>query len=113
VALKLGGYKMIKSVEQLQKLLDTSKTPKYWYRICPKGYWEQGDAGLIDDKYVLDFENGKWVTYYSERGQRSNFQTFSSESEACDYFYSFLKEKNSQALEHNNGKHVKNWENVL
>ena len=44
------------------------------------------------EKYVIDsIPNGKWVTYYSEKGLRTGERTFDSEEEACNYFIQTLK----------------------
>ncbi len=37
--------------------------------------------------YCLIFEDGVWKYYYSERGHMTGLKEFTSESEACEYFY--------------------------
>ena len=103
---------MSMTVEQLQNKLNANKVPGYWYRILPEGYWKQGNAGLIDEKYVLSFENEKWYAYYSERGQKSDLREFSSESKACDYFYGHLFKANVKEKERLNVEFIDNWEKV-
>ena len=103
---------MSMTVEHLRNKLDANKVPKYWYRILPEGYWKQGSAGLMDEKYILSFENEKWCVYYSERGQKSDCHEFSSESEACDYFYWHLFHANTKEKERLNVECVDSWEKV-
>lgn len=61
-------------------------------RLSPNAY--SLDGGLPNERYVLNQQpNGVWETYYSERGQKSNFRCFGSEAAACDSFLSqILKE---------------------
>jgi len=45
-------------------------------------------GGLPNEAYCVEQSpDGKWHTYYSERGQRTGLKTFDSEDEACDYFF--------------------------
>jgi len=48
-------------------------------------------GGLPNEKYCLANESGKWVVYYSERGQRTGEKVFSSESKACEYLFSRME----------------------
>lgn len=36
------------------------------------------------DTYVLESENGQWLLYYNDRGQRYEQQEFADESIACE-----------------------------
>jgi hypothetical protein len=42
------------------------------------------EGGLPNEKLCLDYENGKWIVYYSEHGIRTGIQYFDNEDEACD-----------------------------
>lgn len=53
--------------------------------VSPEAY--SLDGGLPNECYVLDREsNERWTVYYSERGQKSGYRSFDSESAACQYF---------------------------
>lgn len=41
-------------------------------------------------KYCIDYEDGLWMIYYSERGSQSAKRTFAGEEEACEEFYLWL-----------------------
>lgn len=58
--------------------------------IYPGFYSLNGD--LLPDKIVLYQNYHKWeVFYFDERGNREKFHAFESESEACNYIYSYFK----------------------
>ena len=61
--------------------------------INPRAYSLGG--GLPNEQYVLAEEEGKWLVYYSERGQRSGLKVFDSEDSACRYFLKELSEDSS------------------
>ncbi|WP_455126540.1 hypothetical protein [Ruminococcus sp.] len=48
------------------------------------------NGGLPNETYCIEESNGKWYTYYSERGKRTSFNSFETE-EACQYFLDWLK----------------------
>jgi hypothetical protein len=50
------------------------------------------EGGLPPEKYVLAEENGHWVVYYSERGERRDQLTFDNEQDACDQLFLWLVE---------------------
>lgn len=56
------------------------------------------DGGLRDDTLCLDEVHGKWVVYYSERGQRWNEREFSSEDAACQYFLKLIRQDGAAKL---------------
>lgn len=68
-----GDYMNIK---KLKRILKRKGIAEYHYRICEKG--------IDDDKINLDYEDGKWIVYYSERGKVFDKKIFDSESEACE-----------------------------
>ena len=49
------------------------------------------NGGLLNETYCIEESNGKWYTYYSERGKRTSFNSFETEEEACQYFLDWLK----------------------
>jgi len=49
------------------------------------------EGGLPNEKLCLDFENGKWIVYYSERGCRTGIEEFISEDDACMRIYGQIK----------------------
>ena len=48
-------------------------------------------GGFPSEKYCIEERNGRWYTYYSERGLRSGEREFSNESDACESFLEDLK----------------------
>ena len=48
-------------------------------------------GGLPNEAFCITEEQGKWETYYSERGNRSALRIFNSEEEACSYFLTWIK----------------------
>lgn len=49
------------------------------------------DGGLPDECYCLAKTKNGWEVYYSERGEKAGLKQFTSEHEACEYFYQRLK----------------------
>lgn len=44
-----------------------------------------------EDKYcIVQDEDGSWITYYSERGNKNLLKRFATEEEACAYFLSWV-----------------------
>lgn len=50
------------------------------------------EGGLPNEAYCLNQNRDIWEVYYSERGKKTELKTFTSEDEACVYFYHFLTE---------------------
>ncbi len=66
-------------LSELETKLLKSSFPKDAY--CLTG-------GLPNEAYCVEHGlDGKWHTYYSERGLRTGLNTFDTEDEACDYFF--------------------------
>ncbi|ACV64179.1 conserved hypothetical protein [Desulfofarcimen acetoxidans DSM 771] len=65
----------------LRKMLINSNIPKDTYSL---------EGGLPNEAYCFNQNGDKWEVYYSERGQKSGLKLFSTEDEACDYFYKSL-----------------------
>ena len=66
------------NVMQLQAKLDAEG-------VNPRAYSLTG--GDYDERYVLSLEaSGRWIIYFSERGERTGERVFSSEAEACEEF---------------------------
>lgn len=53
------------------------------------------EGGLPNEKFCLDYEKGKWIVYYSERGLRTGICYFDKEDDACDYLLHAIKESAS------------------
>ena len=54
-------------------------------------------GGLPNEAYCIDYEYeyGKWVVYYSERGNRNGLKYFDYENDACLYFYNLISNDSS------------------
>lgn len=48
------------------------------------------EGGLPNETHCISKANNYWEVYYSERGQKSSYKKFKTESEACEYFYNWL-----------------------
>lgn len=68
---------------ELKTKLINDQIPKEAYSL---------EGGNPNEAYCLNYINGKWETYYSERGRKSEKEEFTTEDEACDYFYKWLIE---------------------
>ena len=53
------------------------------------------EGGLPNEKLCLDYENEKWIVYYSEHGIRSGIEYFDNEDDACDYLLHAIEESAS------------------
>lgn len=56
--------------------------------IDPLAYDLDGRAG--DDMYVLEFSDGGWAVFFSERGLRTTERRFDTEDEACGHLFALL-----------------------
>ena len=45
------------------------------------------NGGLPNEANCLNQNDGIWEVYYSERGIKSGLKTFTSESDACKFFF--------------------------
>jgi hypothetical protein len=45
------------------------------------------NGGLPNEAYCLNQNDGIWEVYYSERGIKSGLKAFTSESDACKFFF--------------------------
>jgi hypothetical protein len=60
-------------------------------RVNPRFYSISGlTKPPIDEQCVLQEEEGKWLVYYYERGERNSLRVFESEDEACRYFVDWV-----------------------
>ena len=57
--------------------------------ISPDAY-SIDESGAHLECYCLSNESSCWSIYYSERGQKTGYRQFSTESEACKYFYALI-----------------------
>lgn len=67
---------------ELSKKLASEKISKSLYSL---------DGGLPNEKVCLDYYNGKWIVYYSERGCRTGLTEFIHEYDACLFIYDKIK----------------------
>jgi len=69
-------------LNELKTVLENKRVPKQYYSL---------NGGLPPDSLCIEqAKNGKWFTYYSDRGSRSELIEFETEEEACDYFYTWI-----------------------
>jgi hypothetical protein len=67
---------------ELKKKLFNENFPECTYSL---------DGGLPNEAFCLNkVLLSKWEVYYSERGNKSCLKYFSTEDEACDYFYELI-----------------------
>jgi len=71
---------------ELRSILITKGISRSYYSL---------DGGLPNEKLCLDYENGKWVVYYSEHGIRTGIQYFNNEDDACDYLLDAIEQSAS------------------
>lgn len=64
------------TVQELQERLFELDIPHYYYNIC-------GTCEDEEQRICLVSENGKWLVYYSEDGERLEVSEYLDESEAC------------------------------
>lgn len=69
--------------QELQQTLINANVPSDLYNL---------DGGLPNEAFCLNKNQNTWEVYYSERGLRSQIKRFSTEEEACDYFYKTILE---------------------
>lgn len=72
----------MKKEELLQNLIK-SNIPKDLYNL---------NGGLPNEAFCLNKEGDIWEVYYSERGIKSEVERFTTEEEACSYFYKTVLE---------------------
>lgn len=66
-------------LSELKEKLVQSGIPEHAYSLA---------GGLPNEAHCIEQgSDGKWWTYYSERGQRSGPKQFKTEDEACDHFF--------------------------
>lgn len=68
--------------EELRKSLQEKSVPEYYYNI--------DTIGEIDQRVCLEFDDGKWIVYYSERGKKFDLVKYQIEEEACDDIFTRL-----------------------
>ncbi|MNI32161.1 hypothetical protein D3C73_860660 [compost metagenome] len=70
------------TLHELEKKLTELNISKYAYSLS---------GGLPNEVFCLNEADGKWETYYSERGNKSGRKAFDTEGEACEYFLTWIK----------------------
>jgi hypothetical protein len=66
----------------LEELLKEIGIPEHAYSL--KG-------GLPNEVFCISKYGDIWQIYYSERGIKTGLQNFKNESEACEYFFAWIK----------------------
>lgn len=68
---------------ELKRRLEEARIPPIIYAL---------DGGLPSEKHCINKVPGinTWEVYYSERGVKSDLIRFTTEDEACDYFYNWI-----------------------
>ena len=69
--------------QELQQTLIDENVPDDLYSL---------NGGLPNEAFCLNKDQNSWEVYYSERGVKSQLMKFSTEEEACDYFYKTVLE---------------------
>lgn len=69
------------NINALKEGLEDRRVPKSYYRIGAYG----------EEALCILPEDGKWVVFEGEHGQRYNVHSFESESEACLFFWKRLQ----------------------
>ena len=67
---------------------DELRTKLIKYQVPKEVYSLKG--GLANEIYCFGYLKGKWETYYSERGIKTERKEFNTEDEACNYFYNWI-----------------------
>lgn len=70
------------NVKELKSILKKSKVSDSLYNL--------DNEGRNDERFCLDYREGKWNVYYLERGIKTTNLFFKTESEACEYIYKHL-----------------------
>lgn len=71
------------NIDEMKKHFQDHCVPDHYYVIDELG------AGEVDGIALMD---GKWCTYYSERGERRNIKTWNSEAEAVAHIVPLVEE---------------------
>ena len=58
----------------------------------PRNLYNFEGTGRKDERFCLEFVNGRWNVFFSERGCKTTDLFFDSEEEACLYLYNELIE---------------------
>lgn len=66
------------NVKELLQRLEQMDLPNNSYSVLSK---------VKDEALCMLKEKGIWEVFYSERGLKTNLQTFESEFDACDHFF--------------------------
>lgn len=69
------------NIQTLEKQLHILGIPEDMYSL---------EGGLPNEKLCI-VQDGSWQVYYSERGCKSGLREFTTEEEACAYFFETIK----------------------
>lgn len=71
------------NLAELKSILENKCVPQEFYSLT---------GGLPADAFCIEqLADGKWRTYYGERGLRSHINDFETEEAACDFFYNWVR----------------------
>lgn len=71
------------NIKDLQAKLANS-VPRRFYSL---------NGGFQNDTYCIErLKGGRWRTYFSERGTRSEVEQFDTEATACEYFLEWIED---------------------
>lgn len=65
---------------ELRDALDAAGVPRHDYSLQ-----DISPDFISDSTWVLRERGGRWVVFFSERGQERHLKAFASEQEACEY----------------------------
>ncbi len=60
------------------------------WELLKLSYINHLEVMCAGESYFLEEKNNEWVTYYVERGRKSDLKKFDTESDACKYFYNWM-----------------------
>ncbi len=76
------------NIKEMIVKLHEMQIPRKWYFV--------GTQGNNDNKYCLEYIDGKWQVYYCERGKKYKLSIFNEESEACTELLERMIQKKSR-----------------
>lgn len=68
---------------ELKQRLMKENVPHIYYGI---------NGIFFDNVFVLNKNNERWETYWTEKGNKYQLKVFDTEEEACEYYYNWLME---------------------
>ena len=78
------------NIEHMKKYFEEQKVPEWYYVIDELGGGEVDGIGCID---------GRWATYYSERGEKRNIKFYGTEDEACEALIALVSDRVEEEID--------------